>query len=297
MKPVFALLPVVTPIVVRVVALIMIGCGVPHVYAHSYGARIDKASWDLAPAPLSCRLTQDVPAYGTAVFERLAGEDSAFYLESLRPQPKSGRVQIWVEGPTWRPDIQRRDLGEANSEGGHRPVQVGPTVADAMLAELAVGLSPTMRHESPVTRDPLVVKLSSVRFQAAYDDFISCVSGLYPVGFRQVRESLLNFETDKHELTEVLRKRLDLIAGYVQLDPEIKKIYIGGHTDSDGRRYYNQELSKRRAEAVRAYLETQGVFPEMLQVEFFGETRPLKRNTTNQNKAANRRVLVRLDRQ
>jgi outer membrane protein OmpA-like peptidoglycan-associated protein len=67
-------------------------------------------------------------------------------------------------------------------------------------------------------------------------------------------------------------------------------IRVEGHTDDRGRDDYNLDLSQRRAEAVKAYLIGKGVPPERLEAKGFGETQPLKPNTTQRNRAANRRV-------
>jgi outer membrane protein OmpA-like peptidoglycan-associated protein len=69
-------------------------------------------------------------------------------------------------------------------------------------------------------------------------------------------------------------------------------IDIIGHADSDGAEAYNQELSERRAESVRAYLGTQGVQTVRMVASGRGETQPLVPNTSAANKAQNRRVQI-----
>lgn len=75
------------------------------------------------------------------------------------------------------------------------------------------------------------------------------------------------------------------------------RIGIEGHTDSDGEEAYNQELSERRAAAVKAFLvETHGISGDRLQTAGFGESRPVADNATPEGKQQNRRVeLVRLE--
>jgi len=72
------------------------------------------------------------------------------------------------------------------------------------------------------------------------------------------------------------------------------KIEISGHTDSVGAASSNQELSERRAEAVRGYLVRQGMPVELLSAYGYGETRPLAPNTTPENRALNRRIEFRV---
>ncbi len=75
------------------------------------------------------------------------------------------------------------------------------------------------------------------------------------------------------------------------------RIAIEGHTDSDGDDAFNQDLSERRAAAVKAYLvERFAVEGARLEASGFGETQPVGDNATAEGKQQNRRVeLVRLE--
>ncbi|MDO4232665.1 MAG: OmpA family protein, partial [Lautropia sp.] len=65
-----------------------------------------------------------------------------------------------------------------------------------------------------------------------------------------------------------------------------------GHTDSVGNDAYNQRLSVRRAEAVKAYLVSKGVDPARVYTEGKGETQPVADNKTRDGRAQNRRVEI-----
>lgn len=73
------------------------------------------------------------------------------------------------------------------------------------------------------------------------------------------------------------------------------RIRIEGHTDSVGATGFNEELSQRRAAAVRDILSSRGVQPKQLMVLGVGETRPVSKNTHPQGRAANRRVELHID--
>jgi OOP family OmpA-OmpF porin len=65
-----------------------------------------------------------------------------------------------------------------------------------------------------------------------------------------------------------------------------------GHTDSVGSNAYNQKLSQRRAEAVKAYIVSKGVDASRVYTEGKGETQPVADNSTAEGRAKNRRVTV-----
>ena len=68
------------------------------------------------------------------------------------------------------------------------------------------------------------------------------------------------------------------------------EIEIAGHTDSTGPDAYNLALSERRAQTVVAYLIRRGISKDRLAVQFFGETKPLETNETEEGREKNRRV-------
>jgi outer membrane protein OmpA-like peptidoglycan-associated protein len=83
--------------------------------------------------------------------------------------------------------------------------------------------------------------------------------------------------------------------GKALADPRLRDriIIINGHTDSDGKEKYNIRLSLNRAAAVRSYLiDHYGVSPDRLKVVGYGESMPLKPNTSKENKQLNRRVEI-----
>ncbi len=67
-------------------------------------------------------------------------------------------------------------------------------------------------------------------------------------------------------------------------------IEIQGHTDSVGSFETNMRLSQRRAEAVKAYLVSQGISPHRLIARGYGETRPIGDNRTREGRRLNRRI-------
>jgi OOP family OmpA-OmpF porin len=82
----------------------------------------------------------------------------------------------------------------------------------------------------------------------------------------------------------------DLVAKVKGINLEV--IIAVGHTDSVGSDAYNQQLSVRRAEAVKAYLVSKGIEKNRIYTEGKGEKQPVADNKTKEGRAKNRRVEI-----
>jgi OOP family OmpA-OmpF porin len=72
----------------------------------------------------------------------------------------------------------------------------------------------------------------------------------------------------------------------------LEVIIAVGHTDSIGSEAYNQRLSVRRAEAVKAYLVSKNIEANRIYTEGKGEKQPVADNKTREGRAKNRRVEI-----
>ena len=99
----------------------------------------------------------------------------------------------------------------------------------------------------------------------------------------------INFDTDSDRIKDESKPTLDQIASLLKLKPEWK-MTIEGHTDARGGAEYNQGLSARRANAVKLYLQTEGVEAARLQATGYGFSRPIAPNDDPLGRAQNRRV-------
>ena len=95
----------------------------------------------------------------------------------------------------------------------------------------------------------------------------------------------LNRATIKPEAAEVLLRVANFLIKNQQYAVEIQ-----GNTDSTGPKAWNMELSAKRAEAVKAYLVTNGVAENRLTTRAFGPNEPIVPNNTSEGRAKNRRV-------
>lgn len=103
--------------------------------------------------------------------------------------------------------------------------------------------------------------------------------------------SLVHFEFDSDRLTDSSRASLDALVDRMG-DQGIYS--VTGHSCNMGPAAYNQKLSERRAEAVKAYLIGKGVPSRQITTQGKGETEPLYPNDSNENRRHNRRVEITL---
>lgn len=97
------------------------------------------------------------------------------------------------------------------------------------------------------------------------------------------------FEYDKAELRAGALRNLYPLVTFLRENPE-RNILIEGHTDSIGSDSYNLDLSRRRAESVRGFLLQNGLGPERITLEGYGESYPVASNDSEAGRQQNRRV-------
>ena len=99
------------------------------------------------------------------------------------------------------------------------------------------------------------------------------------------------FDFDKFALKPAGKAKLeDLVSKLIGTDIEV--VVATGHTDSVGSDAYNQKLSMRRANAVKAFLVSKGIPADRIFTEGKGESKPVASNKTSDGRAKNRRVDV-----
>ena len=97
------------------------------------------------------------------------------------------------------------------------------------------------------------------------------------------------FDKNSDQVKDGYKDHLDAIADYLTKNPNAT-IRIIGHTDSDGDRSYNKDLSQRRANNIKIYLSSKRVDATRITSIGRGEDKPLVPNKGSANKAKNRRV-------
>ena len=265
--------------------------------AVTFRAGIEAARWDLESSKFGCRLSQTIPAFGVAAFEHPAGESVSFMLQPIDQSHFSKGAELVAEAAEWQPGTAPRFLGKVKPDVNGW-LRTSNTQAEQMLAALYNGMSPTFNTDSWYqSGETLRVGVSATNFQTTYADYMNCVAGLLPVNYNQVARTAILFPSAQWRLSDASKDRLDKIILYVKNDDSVHSIYVDGHSDNLGRRLLNRDLSKKRAEAVSEYLKLHGIDEAMIITRFHGERYPVVKNNNKKNRARNRRVTIRLQRE
>jgi outer membrane protein OmpA-like peptidoglycan-associated protein len=116
-----------------------------------------------------------------------------------------------------------------------------------------------------------------------------CTTGLP----QALRDRPLHFDRDKSAMTPAAAAIIKDLAAIAATCPA-EKFEIGGHTDNIGSESYNQALSERRAVAVAHALGEAGVDANRLSAVGYGEAVPISNNATDEGRARNRRIEIKI---
>ncbi len=105
----------------------------------------------------------------------------------------------------------------------------------------------------------------------------------------------LSFDSGSTEVTEDQQPVLDKVIAAINVFPN-SRVTVEGHTDSRGRDETNMTLSRDRAHSVRDYLlSLSGIVSTRVTSDGYGETQPIASNDSEEGRARNRRIEVRID--
>ncbi len=147
--------------------------------------------------------------------------------------------------------------------------------AREVLSGITFSFSSALEYIAPPTELPPPPEQQVIELQTNLDDLIE--------------GKVVEFESDSDVITAAGRALLDEVAVALRQFPDVR-VEIGGHTDDTGSEEYNLDLSRRRAEAVLAYLLDQGEGTERFVVVGYGEGVPVADNATAEGRARNRRI-------
>ena len=242
-------------------------------------------SLDMEPGPVQITVTKDGYEPSTGTVEILANDEPEIAV-ALQPLVREGTIRGRVT------DDEDKPLADA-------AVSVeGPT--QKSLSTDADG-----RFELTGVEGKYVVSVDKV-------GYLSKAKTFELSGGETISADVLVRKRPKKEIVEVkgdrifLRGKVHFITGEARLEPDASalldnmvdflvrsadvKLRIEGHTDNVGGDATNLQLSRDRAESVKAYLTDNGIDPARLTTEGFGPSRPLAPNLTRRGREQNRRV-------
>jgi len=261
--------------------------------AQYYGATVHESRWEVSSSRLACSLSHEIPFYGSVRFAARAGGELEFSAEVMRRPAQTGVAQLASLAPAWKHDVAALDLGNVTVAHSAQPFHLDRPLAQRLLAELEKGMFPTFTYRDWVDgRDEVTVAISAVNVRSALAEFLACLDDMLTYDFSMVEKTRLQFDFGSAALQPAARQTLDRIVDYLLADPAVSRVVLEGHTDSVGRRSYNQQLSSQRVEAVRNYLVQKGVAEDKFTLHALGKGKPAADNRTTSGRAANRRVLV-----
>ena len=174
-----------------------------------------------------------------------------------------------------------RQKDEAEKAKAEAVAQQQTLAAETAKAQQAAAQSEQLRQQAEKEklelRARLLQQLNSVL--ATHDSARGLIASMSDVLFK----------TASFELLPGARERLAKISGIILAHPSLH-LQVEGHTDSVGSDEYNQQLSEKRASAVRDYLVQQGISADAIEAHGLGKTEPVASNETAEGRQQNRRV-------
>ncbi|MFP6849541.1 MAG: OmpA family protein [Pseudomonas sp.] len=265
-------------------------------FAISFQTRLEKIEWQVEGDQFECRLSQPITDFGSGVFVRRAGEQVTFSLKAREHWLGAGSATLLAAAAPWQPGRGDINLGMVNVVSAEVLFNSSQEQGTRLLTGLLEGRSPLVRHRTAMGNEAIEVRLLPAKFNKAYNDYLDCTAKLLPVNFDQIRKSQVGFPGGGVALEPLAQAKLDILLSFLKADPSVNRIQLDGHADNSGNRLTNRDLSRRRALAVMEYLKANGIPAEQITMRFHGERYPLVPNTSEANRAKNRRVSILLER-
>jgi len=193
------------------------------------------------------------------------------YAEEERTALNEQSEKARLDSRTHEADVAKSDAVTARAEGAEQKVAAGNARSDADAAQLAASVSEQQAAELRHQLEILQARPTDRGLVLTLGDTL--------------------FATGKSELKPGATANLDRLAAFMAAYPQ-RTASIEGFTDSMGSEEYNQDLSQRRADAVKGYLVGQGVGSARLSSAGRGENDPTADNASAAGRQQNRRVEV-----
>jgi outer membrane protein OmpA-like peptidoglycan-associated protein len=256
----------------RVCALSLLMIAAGDARAEAYMAAFGQAQWQVQRSPLVCRLTQEVPRLGEAVFEAAAGGKQRFVLRAKNNPLISGPAQLTAVAPSWNPARKPVALGTVEVAGGAEPLRLEAESATRLLDSLHSGLVPVIARPLQEDKNKIAsIALSPINFLTAYRQYNECIDHLFPVTFDDIKNTVIEFANEQSELSAAAQKKIDFLLRYIAIDHSITQFEIQGISSDNKRLLDNLSLAKQRAQQVSEYLMSRGIDAKRIETSYHGE--------------------------
>ncbi|MCU7843373.1 MAG: OmpA family protein [Candidatus Thiodiazotropha sp. (ex Monitilora ramsayi)] len=263
--------------------------------AEIYMAQVHESEWAFKGSPALCELEHEIPQFGHARFQRLAGESLSFRIDTYQPIPEKIEGVLREVSPEWEHNDPDPLEQMVVIKSGQRPVALDRRPAGWLLSSLAKGqIGSFDLLDWNDSRKQVHIRLSPVKFQRPYREFKQCLKKQSGSGFEALRRTTVNFALDVHELDAEAQEILEDLADYIAADDRVSTVRISGHADDQGKPRYNLRLSAKRAKRVSEFLAGKGIELSRISTRHYGESRPKIRKRTEVARAANRRAEIEL---
>jgi outer membrane protein OmpA-like peptidoglycan-associated protein len=191
-------------------------------------------------------------------------------------------VGAWARWNRWYQRVRHSDAPPGTIDNEHSNTIICNECGDLRYASVGIGV--TLKSAAPPPPAPPVA-------QAAPPPPPPPPPA--PPAKRKMILRGVNFDFDKSNIRADARPVLDEAINILKSESGVA-VVAEGHTDSVGTDAYNKRLSERRARAVKDYLVKGGISASRIETVGYGESKPVASNDTEDGRAQNRRVELRI---
>lgn len=188
------------------------------------------------------------------------------------------RDKILLAARTQEADAATRDANRAKAVAAASIREASAAQRDAAAAQARADATQTAANDAMARNAQLEAMLRDMNAKQTDRGMVITIGDVL-------------FDTGRADLKAGSVNGLDKLAAFMQQYPE-RKVRIEGYTDSVGSDTTNQELSSRRADAVRVALINMGVSPDRISTRGYGESLPVASNDNAAGRQMNRRVEI-----
>ena len=188
------------------------------------------------------------------------------------------RDQMRLTQRTLEADKAKADTQQARSDSQQANMAAQAALDDAALSQRRTDEAQRANRESQARAAQLEAQLADLAAKKTDRGIVITLGDVL-------------FAVDVARLNPSGMRSAQKLADVLQQNPK-RTVLIEGYTDSTGTASHNQELSERRADAVRNALQEMGVSAQRVTTRGYGQTNPVASNDTQQNRQLNRRVEI-----